>query len=235
MLRNLIDTVQANMSAFRANDDGVYGILAEFRHPGALYQAAKEVRKAGYKRYDAHSPFPIHGMDAAMGLGNSRIGYLTFIGGLTGLALATWLQWWTSAIDYPLNISGKPLFAIEPSVPIMFELTILFAAFATVAGMLAFNGLPRPYNPLFSSDRFAKVTDDGFFIHVAASDAQFDAEKTAAFLRSLGATHIETVRDTGDSMLTESGDSASADADRIVVEVVDDPARDDVPPATPRA
>jgi hypothetical protein len=100
-------------------------------------------------------------------------------------------------VDYPLNISGKPFFAVEPSVPIMFELTVLFAAFGAVGGMLALNGLPRPYNPLFYSDRFEGVTDDRFFLHVAASDDKFDAEETATMLRDLGALHIELVQDDG--------------------------------------
>ena len=137
-------------------------------------------------------------MDDAMGLGNAAgVGVFTFFGGLTGFAVAYLLQWWTGAVDYPLNISGKPFFAIEPSVPIMFELTVLFAAFGAVAGMLALNGLPRPYNPLFYSDRFDGVTDDRFFLHVGASDEQFDVEETAAMLRDLGALHIELVQDDG--------------------------------------
>jgi hypothetical protein len=130
-------------------------------------------------------------------LGNSKVGFFAFGGGVTGLATGYLLQWWTSAVDYPINISGKPFFAVEPSVPIMFELTILFAAFGAVAGMLALNGLPRPYNPLFYSDRFRRATDDGFFLHVAASDPQFDPETTAQDLRELGARHVELVQDDG--------------------------------------
>ncbi|PSQ67595.1 MAG: DUF3341 domain-containing protein, partial [Bacteroidetes bacterium SW_7_64_58] len=114
-----------------------------------------------------------------------------------GFAAAYLLQWWTAAVDYPINISGKPFFAVEPSVPIMFELTVLFAAFGAVAGMLALNGLPRPYNPLFYSDRFRGASDDRFFLHVAASDGQFDVEDTAALLQRLGARHIELVKDDG--------------------------------------
>jgi hypothetical protein len=132
-----------------------------------------------------------------MGLGNSKVGYFTFAGGLTGFAVAYLLQWWTAAVDYPLNISGKPFFAVEPSVPILFELTVLFAAFGAVGGMLALNGLPRPYNPLFYSDRFERATDDGFFLHIAASDPQFDADDTAYTLRDIGALHVELVQDDG--------------------------------------
>ena len=169
------------------------GLLAEFSDPGALYDAVKGLRERGYTRLDTFSPFPIHGMDRAMGLPVSKLGFLVFGGGLTGLLLGVWLQWWTSAVDYPINISNKPLFGIESSVPIMFELTVLFSALTAVGGMLALNGLPRPYNPLFYSDRFGRATDDAFFLHVAAADGTFDRAKTAADLRGLGATGIEYI------------------------------------------
>ena len=198
MLSNLIQEIKASMGIYESDADQVYGLLAEFPNPGALLHAAEATREEGYRHFDAHSPFPIHGMDEAMGLGNAAgVGVSTFLGGVTGFATAYLLQWWTAAVDYPLNISGKPFFAVEPSVPIMFELTVLFAAFGAVAGMLALNGLPRPYNPLFYSDRFEGVTDDRFFLHVAASDEQFDSEETAALLRRIGATHIELVQDDG--------------------------------------
>ncbi len=195
MLERILRDVKATMGIYESRDSGVYGLLAEFSDPGTLLHAAEEVHKAGYKHFDAHSPFPIHGMDRAMGMGNSKVGYITLIGGATGLALATWLQWWTSAVDYPINISGKPFFAFEPSIPIMFELTVLFAALAAVAGMLAFNGLPRPYNPLFYSRRFARATDDGFFLHIAASDARFDLKQTEDLLRNVGALEVEVIED----------------------------------------
>jgi len=197
MVNNLIQEAKATAGIFESDADQVYGLLAEFSDPGALLHAAEAVREEGYRHFDTYSPFPIHGMDDAMGLGNSKVGYFSFLGGVTGLAVATLLQWWTSAVDYPLNISGKPFFAVEPSVPIMFELTVLFAAFGAVAGMLALNGLPRPYNPLFYSERFEGATDDRFFLHIGASDDQFDAEDTAALLRRIGATHIELVQDDG--------------------------------------
>jgi hypothetical protein len=196
-LKSVIGDVKASMGIFDGRDSGLYGLLAEFRNPGALYEAAGAVRKAGYRRFDVHSPFPIHGMDRAMGLGNSRVGWFTLLGGASGLALGVWLQWWTGSVDYPLNISGKPFFAVEPSIPIIFELTILFSAIAAVTAMFAMNGLPRPYNPLFYSDRFARATDDGFFLHVAASDPRFSLEGTERLLRELGATHVEILHDRG--------------------------------------
>ena len=195
MLKQQLQKLKMTMGIFEPREDDVYGVLAEFADPGALLHAAQETRTAGYRHFDAHSPFPIHGMDRAMGLGQSKVGYVTFLGGAFGLALATWLQWWTSDVDYPINISGKPFFAFEPSIPIMFELTVLFAAIAAVAGMLALNGLPRPYNPLFYARRFTRVTDDGFFLHVAASDPRFDMEGTQKFLREQGARHVEVLKD----------------------------------------
>ena len=173
------------------------GLLAEFSDPGALVHAVKALRKRGYSRLDTFTPFPIHGMDKAIGLGTSLLGYLIFIGGAAGCALGFWLQWWTSAVNYPINISNKPLFAVEPSVPIIFELTVLFAAITAVAGMLALNGLPKPYNPLFFSERFVRVTDDGFFLHIQEADSQFDRAATAQALSEEGALAVEYVSHEG--------------------------------------
>ncbi len=153
MLKELLDHVKASMSIYRPKEDGLYGVIAEFRNPGELVHAAEAVHEAGYRHFDTHSPFPIHGMDKAMGLGNSLVGFFSLGGGLTGLAVGFLLQWWTGAVDYPLNISGKPAFAIEPSIPVIFEITILFAALGAVAGMFAMNGLPRPVSPVHHSAR----------------------------------------------------------------------------------
>lgn len=195
MLQDLSEHVKATMGIYGRGDTDVYGLLAEFRNPGALMHAAEAVHSAGYRRFDTHTPFPIHGMDKAMGLGNSKVGLFCLGGGLTGLAVGYLLQWWTGEVDYPLNISGKPAFAVEPSIPIIFELTILFAAFGAVIGMLALNGLPRPYNPLFYSKRFVAASDDAFFLHIASNDKYFDVEQTGQLLKRLGAVHIETIRD----------------------------------------
>ncbi|PEN14357.1 hypothetical protein CRI94_04805 [Longibacter salinarum] len=197
MLDELTRELKATMGIYESDEEQVYGLLAEFSDPGALLHAAEAVRENGYSHFDTHSPFPIHGMDRAMGLGNSKVGFFSFGGAVTGLAVGYLLQWWTSAVDYPINISGKPFFAVEPSVPIMFELTILFGALGAVAGMLALNGLPRPYNPLFYSERFERVTDDAFFLHIAASDSQFDETDTANLLRKAGALNVELVQDDG--------------------------------------
>lgn len=198
LLTSLFREIKATMGIFEPGGDDTYGLLAEFADPGALYHAAQDVRQAGYKRFDTHSPFPIHGMDRAMGLGQSKLGILVFFGGtVVGCALGIWMQWWTSAVDYPLNISGKPFYSVWPAMPIIFELTILFSALVAVAGMLALNGLPRPYNPLFYSERFRKATDDGFFLHIAASDPEFDLDATRDFLGEIGALHVEVLEDQG--------------------------------------
>lgn len=198
LIADVSTAVKSSMGIYEADPSNLYGLLAEFSDPGALLHAAEDVHGAGYRHFDTHSPFPIHGMDRAMGLGNSKVGFLSLGGGLTGLALGYWLQWWTGSVDYPLNISGKPAFAVEPSIPVMFELTILFAALGAVIGMFALNGLPRPYNPLFYSERFAAATDDAFFLHIAASDKNFQSEKTADFLTSIGALSVEAIYDSGD-------------------------------------
>ncbi|MFB6098711.1 MAG: DUF3341 domain-containing protein [Salinibacter sp.] len=197
-MSTLTQDLKARLGIFESDADQVYGLLAEFSDPGALLHAAETVREEGYRHFDTHSPFPIHGMDEAMGLGNAvGVGVFTFFGGATGLVVAYLLQWWTAAVDYPINIGGKPFFAVWSSVPIMFELTVLFAAFGALGGMLVLNGLPRPYNPLFYSDRFKGATDDRFFLHIAASDDQFDVEESAELLQHLGARHIELVKDDG--------------------------------------
>jgi len=197
MLKELTREIKATMGIYESKENKLYGLLAEYADPGALYRAAKGVREAGYKHFDTHSPFPIHGMDRAMGLGNSKVGFITLGGGLTGCAAGFLLQWWMGGVDYPLNISGKPFFAVEPSIPVIFEMTILLAALSAVAGMFALNGLPRPYNPLFYSKSFSRVTDDAFFLHIAASDRRFDLEASEQLLRGLGALSIEVIEDHG--------------------------------------
>ncbi len=200
----------------QARADQNVGLLAEFSNPGELVEAVEAVRREGYTRIDTFSPFPIHGMDHAMGLPPSKLGYIVIGGGLTGCALAFLMQWymgagpqigglWTELQSYALNISGKPLFAIEPSVPIAFELTILLSALGAVGGMLALNGLPKPYNPLFYSERFGRASDDGFFLHVAEADKQFDQTGTAAMLRANGALAVEYISHEGAYDVNEDG------------------------------
>src|SRR5206468_7859248 len=146
----------------------VYGMGAEFPSAAALYEAAKRVRDAGFKRWDVHSPFPIHGMDDAMGLGKSWLSTPVLIGGITGLLTAAILEFGPSSILYPLIVHGKPrnFFTVPAFFPIMFELTVLFSAFAAFFAVLIMNGLPRPNHPMFNWNWFSRVTKDGFFLAI---------------------------------------------------------------------
>ena len=212
------------------------GLLAEFSDPGSLHDAVVDLRKRGYSRLDTFSPFPIHGMDRAMGLPFSKLAFFVFGGGLTGLFLGAFLQWYTSAAgqkswvdvilqSYPINISNKPLFGIESSVPIMFELTILLSALTAVGAMLALNGLPKPYNPLFNSERFGRATDDGFFLHVGEADAEFVRASTAGDLFDVGALGVEYITHDG---ATDIG----ADGEPLTEALLDAPVAPVTPPHT---
>lgn len=171
-----------------------YAILAEFAGPAELLEAARGIRNAGYRRFDCHSPFPIHGMDAAMGLRRSPVGLI--VGGmcLLGAAAAFALQSWVSTSAYPLVISGKPLWSWQAFVVVTFAMFVLFGTAGAVFGMLRLNRLPRLHHPLFYSDRFRRASDNGFMVSIDAGDLEFDVDKTPAFLASLGALHTELVR-----------------------------------------
>jgi len=171
------------------------GLLAQFDDPAALMHAAEKVRDAGYKKFDCHSPFPIHSMDAAMGLKRSRLGWIVGLAALIGTSGALGLQWWSSTLEYPLVISGKPFFSFQAYVPVTFALGVLLSAVAALVGMLVLNGLPRLHHPVFYSDNFARATDDGFFISIETEDPLFDADQTRTFLESAGGRNIEELRE----------------------------------------
>ncbi|UCE65230.1 MAG: DUF3341 domain-containing protein [Candidatus Zixiibacteriota bacterium] len=174
--------------------DKIMGIIARFENTADLLSAAEKTRDAGYNKFDCHSPFPIHGMDKAMGLKRSGLGWLVGISGIIGTSSALLLQWWTSTIDYPLVISGKPLFSFQAYVPVTFALGVLLSAFTALFGMLILNGLPRLSHPVFYSDKFARFSDDGFFLSIESDDANFDPRQTAKFLESIGGKDIELLR-----------------------------------------
>lgn len=178
-----------------AENKQIYGVLAEFRNPKELVDAASSVKKSGYRDFDTYAPFPIHGMEKAMGLKKSPLGWIVLGGALTGMIGALALMIWVMGYEYPMNISGKPYINFPIYVPITFELTVLLAAFAATFGMLALNKLPRLHNPLFNVERFSKASDDGFFVHIEASDDLFSEEKVKKLFQDNGATHIETVYD----------------------------------------
>ena len=169
--------------------------VAEFDSPGAVIKAAQKVRDAGYKNWDTHTPYPIHGMDAAMGLKDTPLGFIVLacatLGCMTGFVMITWMN----GIDYPLVIGGKPPDAIPSMIPICFELTILLSAFAAVFGMFGLNKLPRHHHPVFYSDRFAAASDDKFFISIEAEDPNFDLKKTRALLESTHPAHLELIEE----------------------------------------
>ena len=171
------------------------GLLGEFADVSAVVLAAQKTRAAGYKVWDVHSPFPIHGIDAVIGIRPTVLPWLVLCGGLTGLASGLALQWFCNAFDYQIIVSGKPMFSLPANIPIIFECTVLFSALTAVFGMLGLNRLPLLYNPLFKSARFRRVTDDKFFIWIDESDAKFDEKATEEFLKSVGATAVERIED----------------------------------------
>ena len=173
----------------------LYGVLAEFKNPKELIDAATTVRKSGYNKFDTYAPFPIHGMEKAMGLKKSALGWIVFGGALVGFFGAVVLMVWVMGYEYPMNISGKPFINPPVMVPITFELTVLISAFAATFGMIALNNLPRFHNPLFNSERFEKAMDDGFFVCIEAEDDLFDEEKVTKLFSDAGATHVENVYD----------------------------------------
>ncbi len=176
----------------------VFGILAQFENTLTLSNAAKAVRDAGFKKWDTHSPFPIHEMEHSMGIAGKAVAPLAYaigLGALTGVVGGYLMQWWINH-DYFIVVQGKPTDgAWEPFIPVTFEMGILLTAFAAIFGMLAFNGLPRHHHPLFTSERFLSSSDDAFFISVEAKDENFDPESTRKLLEDAGATHIELVEE----------------------------------------
>jgi len=172
---------------------GHYGLLAEYDSASALYAACEGVRDAGYSKWDAHTPFPVHGLERAMGLKPSPVPWIVLGAALTGSSLAFLLQWWVSVKASPLIIAGKPLNSWPAFIPVTFELGVLLGSFGAVFGMLAINQLPQLYHSLFRSERFERVTDDRFFISIEADDPRYEHDRTVALLEKLGAKHVELV------------------------------------------
>ncbi len=172
-------------------------MAAEYGSASALYHAAERVRDAGFKRWDVHSPFPIHGMDDAMGLGKSWLSAAVLGGGITGFCTAALLTFGPSWFIYPLVVHGKPFdWKVVPAFfPIMFELTVLFSAFTAFFAMLIMNGLPRWYHPIFNWNRFARATNDGFFLVIEARDPRFTETEARELLEQSGGQHITVVHE----------------------------------------
>jgi len=173
----------------------ISSVVGRFVSSAALLEAANKMRLGGYTKFDCHSPFPIHGMDAAMGEKRSPLGFIVGVAALFGCVGAMGLQWWVHTTAYPLVISGKPFFSWQAFVPVTFELTVLCSAFAAVFGMFALNGMPRWYHALFASERFCGFSDDAFWISIEATDGKFDERRASEFLKSIGAAEVETIRE----------------------------------------
>src|SRR5919108_5426123 len=173
-----------------AKPSAIYGLMAEFEDPTTLVAATQLAYREGYRRMDAYSPFPIEELHEALGVHHTRLPLIVLVGGLFGCLGGYLMQYWISAIAYPINVGGKPFHSWPAFVPVTFECTILVAALSAVLGMLALNGLPMPYHPVFNVPRFALASRNRFFLLIEARDPLFDADKTRVFLQSLGAREV---------------------------------------------
>ena len=173
----------------------IFCIAAEFDTPEALIAASEKTRDAGFKKFEAYTPFPVHGLADAMGLKRPILAWVIFAGGLVGLAGGFGLAYWVSVINGPYNIGGRPLNSWPSFIPITFETTVLIASLTAVIGMIAFNGLPRPHHPIFNHPRFSQIMDDRFLLTIESTDPKFDREKTAEFLRELSPAEVVEVED----------------------------------------
>jgi hypothetical protein len=177
------------------NGAGLYGLIAEFEDPNALIAATQRAHQAGYRRMDAYSPYPIEELHEALGARHTRLPLIVLIGGICGCLGGYTLQYWVATMAYPLNVGGKPFHSWPAFIPITFECTILVAALSAVFGMLALNGLPMPYHPVFNVARFALASRNRFFLCIQARDPQFDLEETRKFLATLDPREVTAVAD----------------------------------------
>jgi hypothetical protein len=173
----------------------LYGLMAEFDTPTALVSAAHQARREGYRRMDGYSPFPIEELHEALEFEDARLPFIVLIGGLLGCICGYGLQYWISAVAYPLNVGGRPFHSWPSFIPVTFECTILAAALSAVLGMLALNGLPMPFHPVFNVPRFGFASRDRFFLCIEAADPKFHPEETRTFLEHLGPRAISVVED----------------------------------------
>ncbi|RMG08743.1 MAG: DUF3341 domain-containing protein [Planctomycetota bacterium] len=186
------------------------GTLIEFENEESLMAACEKVRDAGWTHWDAHTPYPVHGLDAKMGIKPTLLPWIVFGGGLTGCLVGLFLQLYTNGVvlpfslqetladpfvvsGYPFVTSGKPIFSVPANIPVVFELTVLFSAFAAFFGMWGLNRLPSFWHPVFQSTRFRRATDDRFFISLEAKDPLYHPERARAFAETLGGSHVEAL------------------------------------------
>ena len=171
----------------------LHGVMAQFDNPNDLLSAAKKAFSAGYRKMDAYSPLPVHGLGDAIGYKRTRLPWLVFVMGILGGVAGYSLCYWTSVIDYPLNIGGRPFHSGPAFIPITFELTILFSALTAAFGMLIANGLPQPYHPCFNVPSFSRASSDLFFLCIESADEKFELEDTTAFMESLNPQEVTSV------------------------------------------
>jgi len=173
--------------------DLLHGVVAKFNDADSLVVAARKAREAGYKNMDAYSPFPIHGLSDAIGFKDVKVPWAIFFAGCAGLVGGLALQYYTAVIDYPMNVGGRPLFSWVSFIPVTFECTILLSGLTAVFGMLAINGLPKPYHPIFNAKDFDRASQDAFFLCIEKSGDDFDADSVEKFMLSLEPVHVEQV------------------------------------------
>ncbi|MBL8087343.1 MAG: DUF3341 domain-containing protein [Chthonomonas sp.] len=175
------------------NDPMFHGIVAEFHASEDILRAANRVREAGYTQLDCYTPFPVHGLDDAIGFKCAKVQWSIFLAGLAGLVTGMGLEAWVNMVGYPMNVGGRPKFSWPSFIPVAYECTILFAGLAAAISMLLFNGLPRPYHPIFNTPNFERASQDTFFLCVEKSDPNFDEKEVHALLQKLGAVNVSNV------------------------------------------
>jgi hypothetical protein len=173
----------------------LYGVMGEFESPEAIMHAARKAREAGYRHITAYTPIPVEGLAQIIGFRWTAVPLITLLGGLTGGLSGFAMEYWMSAISYPLNVGGRPLNSWPAFIPVTFELTILGASLSAVIGMLALNRLPQPYHPVFNVERFARASTDRFFLCIESRDPKFHLAESAKFLQSVSAQHVSEVKD----------------------------------------
>jgi hypothetical protein len=170
-----------------------YGLLAEFGNPESLVEASSKTFEAGYRKIDAYSPFPVEGLSGAIGFRKNRLPLLVLIGGILGGGGGLLFQYWVATVANPYNIGGRPLASWPAFIPVTFEMTVLVAGIFAVLGMLALNGLPMPYHPVFHVPGFALASRNKFFLLIESADPLFDKERTHQFLKTFNPSEISEI------------------------------------------
>ena len=182
-----------NEDLLQRDERPIYGLMGEFDTPTELVHAARRAHEAGYRQMDAFSPFPIHELTEAIGVKKTRLPLLVFLGGLMGCVGGYLMQYYMLAVDYPINIGGRPLHSVPAFIPVTFECTVLLAATTAVVGMIVLNGLPRPYHPVFNVPRFDLASRNRFFLLIESTDPRFDRNETRLFMRGLNSREVSDV------------------------------------------